>query len=441
MAYSSGVPPSEGMTYQTAVDTLAALQPQTIRPGLDRIKAMLAELAHPEATFKIIQVAGTNGKGSTGAMVAAILQSAGCRVGLYTSPHLCSVRERIRVNRVPISREEFAEGIHKLLPLAQTIAPTYFEVLTALGLHYFARREVEWAVLEVGMGGRWDATTVGSPLASVITPIDFDHQAYLGWRLEEIAAEKAAIIRSGVAVSAAQAPAVEEVIKKRSELLGVQLLIEGRELSIAVRHQDPSGHRLDLKGPDWELPDLALPLLGLFQPTNCLLAVGAVRALRSSVTVSDKAIREGVRTVRWPGRFQLLQEEPYLVVDSAHNPAGARALAHSLRTHFPRQAITLILGIYKDKDKAQILETLTPLADRIILTASSHPRAASPDELRGLVPSTHAEILVISNILDALTLALTPPTTPVICVAGSLSLVAEALEWFHAQGPDIPCEV
>ena len=430
------------MTYQDAVETLSGLQPLTIRPGLERIQAMLEQLGHPEERFKIIQIAGTNGKGSVAAMVAAILEAAGYRVGLYTSPHLCSIRERIRVNRVPISREEFAEGIHRLLPLIQSITPTYFEALTALGLHCFARQQVEWAVLEVGMGGRWDATTVGSPLASVITPIDFDHQAYLGWRLEEIAAEKAAIIRNGVAVSAAQDPVVEKMIKTRSDSMTVQLLTEGRELCLTVRHKDLSGYHLDLRGPDWQLPDLALPLLGSFQPTNCLLAVGAVRALRSSrVEISDEAIREGVRTVRWPGRFQALKKEPWLVIDSAHNPAGARSLASSLGTYFPGQPITLVLGIYKDKDKAQILEILTPLADRIILTAPSNPRAASPDELRGLVPSTRAEIFVISDILDALTFALTPPTTPVICVAGSLSLVAETLEWFHAQGPDIPCEI
>lgn len=430
------------MNYPEALEALSAREPQTIRPGLDRIRAMLQALGNPEAGLKIVHVAGTNGKGSVSAMVAAILDAAGFRVGLYTSPHLSSVRERIRINRLPISESAFARGIERLAPLIRLHQPTYFETLTALGFDHFASQGVDWAVLEVGMGGRWDATSVGCPLVSVITPIDFDHQAYLGWRLEEIAVEKAAIIRSGVALSAAQAPAAEAVLEARARDAGVRLFTEGRELHVSVRAQDLGGFRLDLQGPHWALSDCFVPLLGVFQPRNALLAVGAVEALRTQgFALSDEAIREGLGRVRWPGRFQPLEREPWLIVDSAHNPAGASALAESLEAYFPGSEITLILGIYKDKDKAGILDILAPLATRLILTTAHNPRAASPMELGGMLPCTKAEVFVISNISDSLSLALAPPRTTITCVAGSLSLVAEAIEWFRSEGGDIPCEI
>ena len=430
------------MNYPEALEALSAREPQTIRPGLDRILAILAALGNPEERFKIVHVAGTNGKGSVSAMVAAILEAAGFRVGLYTSPHLSSVRERIRVNRRPISESEFARGIERLAPLIRLHQPTYFETLTALGLDHFASQGVDWAVLEVGMGGRWDATSVGRPLVSVITPIDFDHQAYLGWRLEEIAGEKAAIIRSGVAVSATQAGAVAAVLEARARDAGVPLLTEERELHVSVRKQNLDGFRLDLRGRDWALTDCFVPLLGVFQPRNALLAVGAVGALRTQgFALPDGAIREGLGSVRWPGRFQPLEREPWLIVDSAHNPAGARALADSLKGYFPESQPTLILGIYKDKDKGEILEILAPLATRLILTTSRNPRAASPMELGGMLPNTQAEVHVISNISDSLSFALAQGRTAVTCVAGSLSLVAEAIEWFRGEGGDIPCEI
>ena len=292
------------------------------------------------------------------------------------------------------------------------------------------------------MGGRWDATSVGRPLVSVITPIDFDHQAYLGWRLEEIAAEKAAIIRSGVAVSAAQAPAARAVLEARALDAGVRLFTEGRELHVLVREKSLDGFHLDLSGPDFTLTDCRVSLLGVFQPKNALLAVGAVEALRAQgFPLSDEAVRKGLEIVRWPGRFQPLEKEPWLIVDSAHNPAGANALAESLRAYFPGGQITLILGIYKDKDKAGILDILAPLATRLILTTAHNPRAASPMELHGILPDTKAEVLVMSNISESLSFALGEGRTAVTCVAGSLSLVAEAIDWWRGQGGDIPCEI
>jgi dihydrofolate synthase/folylpolyglutamate synthase len=412
-----------------------------MRPGLERIEALLEALGHPERRFSIVQVGGTNGKGSVSVMAASILKATGLRVGLYTSPHLCSLRERIRVNGEALSPEAVVEGVLQLWPLVERVEPTVFEAVTALGLDYFARQGVDLAVLEVGMGGRLDATTVGRPLLSVVSRVDFDHQAFLGWTLEEIAREKAAIIRSGRAVAAAQPPPVTEVLLRRAEEVPVPLWVEGRDLSVTLLSRDLAGQRLALSGPGWEISDLFLPLLGSFQPQNALLAVSAVKALASAgIRVPDGAIREGLGRVTWPGRFQLVGRDPWIVLDGAHNPGGAQALATSLLDAFGDQAKTLILGISADKDKAGILKVLAPLASRLILTASSNPRAAPIETLLPLLPPIEGRVEVGRSVAEALSLALRPPRTPIMCVAGSLFTVADVLTR-QGRGGDIPCEV
>ncbi len=432
------------MTYAEAVSRILALRGGELagmRPGLERIQGVLDAIGNPERRYRIVQVAGTNGKGSVAVMVASMLKAAGLRVGLYTSPHLCSFRERIRVNGEAISESDLTDGVDALAILFARFDTSMFEATTALALDHFARAEVEIAVLEVGMGGRLDATTVGEPLVSVVTRIDHDHQAYLGWRLEEIAAEKAAIIRSGRAVAGAQAPEVTEVLFRRAESARVPLLLEGRDLGVSVMRADLTGQRLDMTGPGWALSDLWLPLLGRFQPGNALLAVAAVKELSpSGVEVSEAAMREGLAKVRWPGRFQVIGRDPWIVLDGAHNPAGAQALAASLNEYFGETPRTLIVGISSDKDKAGILKCLAPEATRLILTASSHPRAAPPEELRALLPPTEARVEISESVAEALSLALDAPKTPIICVSGSLFTIADALAEIRGVR-DIPCEI
>ncbi|MBI4589271.1 MAG: bifunctional folylpolyglutamate synthase/dihydrofolate synthase [Candidatus Rokubacteria bacterium] len=412
-----------------------------MRPGLERVEALLEALGHPERRFAIVQVGGTNGKGSVSVMVASILKAAGLTVGLYTSPHLCSFRERIRINGQAISQAAVVEGVEELWQLIERVNPTVFEAVTALGLAYFARQGVNLAVLEVGMGGRLDATTVGRPLVSVISHIDYDHQAFLGWSLEEIAAEKAAIVRSGSAVAAAQAAGVTRVLRRRAEVMGVPLWLEEDHLAVRLLSRDLSGQRIAVSGPGWNLEPLFLPLLGSFQPQNALLAVAAVKALTAAgVRVPEAAVREGLARVRWPGRFQIVGRNPWIVLDGAHNPAGAQALASSLRDAFGDEPKTLILGISADKDKAGILKALAPVASRLILTASTHPRATPPEELRALLPPTEARMEVTGSVREALRLALSPPAPPMICVTGSLFTVADVLAEQHREG-DIPCEI
>ncbi|MBI4609692.1 MAG: bifunctional folylpolyglutamate synthase/dihydrofolate synthase [Candidatus Rokubacteria bacterium] len=432
------------MTYAEAVGRLLGLRGGEyagMRPGLERVEELLEALGYPERRYAIVQVGGTNGKGSVAVMIAAILKAAGHRVGLYTSPHLCSFRERIRVDGRAISEDEVADAVEGLGSLIARLGATMFEAVTALALDHFAREGIEWAVLEVGMGGRLDATTVGFPKAEVITRIAHDHQAFLGWRLEQIAREKAAIIRSGHAVAAAQAPEVTEVLLAQARQAGVPIWLQGRELAVSIRSRGLSGQQLDLRGPGWELSDCFVPLLGGFQAENALLAVSTAKALTDfGVEVPDAVIRQGLARVSWPGRFQLIRRDPWVVLDGAHNPAGAQALAAALDDYFPGVAKTLIVGISSDKDKAGILKALTSLATRLILTASSNPRATPPEELRALLPPTESQVAMRATVAQALSMAMTPPLTPMVCVTGSLFCVADALAKVTGSR-DIPCEI
>jgi dihydrofolate synthase/folylpolyglutamate synthase len=425
------------MTYGEAVARILGLRGGEVagmRPGLERIEALLDAIGNPERAFRIAQVGGTNGKGSVSSMLAAILRAAGHRVGLYTSPHLVDFRERIRVDGRPISEADVVDGVEAIGTLVARLDATMFEATTALGLDHFAREGVDIAVLEVGLGGRLDATTVGRPEVEILSRIDYDHQAILGHSLTEIAGEKAAIIRSGVAFSARQEPEALDVLVRRAATASVPLEWVGRDLDVAVRSFTLDGQRLDLRGPGWRIDDVLCRLLGVFQPDNALLAVAAARHLGAD----DASIRRGLATVEWPGRFQIIHREPTVILDGAHNPDGARALAASLAAYFPSQPLTLILGISADKDLPGILEILAPLATRLILTAYASPRAAPPARLRSSAPRCAADVRTADSLGEALSLAQTAPRTPVVCVAGSLHLIGEALARAR-ESPDILC--
>jgi dihydrofolate synthase/folylpolyglutamate synthase len=427
------------MTYAEALARLLALrggEHAGMRPGLARIETLLDALGNPEQRYTLVQVGGTNGKGSTAAMLAAVLRAAGRRVGLYTSPHLVSFRERIRVDGEAIGEDDVADGFDAIATLIARLDATMFEAATALALDHFAREAVDVAVLEVGLGGRLDATTVGAPAVTAMARIDLDHQEVLGATLEAIAREKAAIIRSGVAVASAQAPEAASVLLARAAEKRIPLLMEGRELSVRVTARDLEGQTLDLAGPGWRLDGVPIPLLGTFQPSNALLAAAAARAL----DVDPAAIRAGLARARWPGRFEVLRAgDRHVVLDGAHNPAGARALAASLAEWFGDAPLTLIFGAFRDKDVAGMLAPLAARARRVILTAASNVRAATPEALRGHVPPGPERVETAASAGEALALAARPPHTPVLCVAGSLSLIGDVLR--HAQGSDNPCPI
>jgi dihydrofolate synthase/folylpolyglutamate synthase len=426
------------VTYAEAVARVQALrggEHTGMRAGLARIEALLAALGNPERRYTLVQVGGTNGKGSVSVMLAAMLRAAGRRVGLYTSPHLVSFRERIRVNGEAITEDRVVDGVEALGTLVARLDASMFEATTALALDHFAAEGVDVAVLEVGLGGRLDATTVGRPAVCVITSIDLDHQAVLGPTLAHIAAEKAAIIRSGLAVVAEQEAEVADIIAARAAHVGVPLLRQGRELAVRVVRRGLDGQRIACDGPGWSLGDVELALLGEFQPANALLALAAARQLG----VPEAALRAGLRRVRWPGRFQIVGRHPWVVLDGAHNVGGARVLAASLRGYFGGERITLIVGISDDKDAATMLAVLAPLASRLIVTAASNRRAMAPASLAAKLPSSVAAVETAPSAAEALAMALGSSRPDVVCVAGSLFLVADALR--HLGAGDTPCSV
>ncbi|GAF76579.1 unnamed protein product, partial [marine sediment metagenome] len=386
-----------------------------------------------------IHIAGSKGKGSVAAMIASILQAAGYRSGLYTSPHLHNVRERIAVDGQPIGEDDFARLIEVLAP--QVAAEnedgrfgqlTTFELLTALAFLYFQDRDARWQVLEVGMGGRLDATNVVDEKAvCVITPISLEHTIVLGDTVEKIAAEKAAILRPGTMVVMAPQPYPEAaaVIRARAAELGAPLLDVGETYSAQRLSWDLIGQSFRLAGPgcSWEL---RLPLLGAHQVENAATAVAAIDALRSGgVVVSEESIEEGLSRLSWPGRLEVLRDKPLIVVDGAHNGDSARRLRQALRDHFSFGRAILVMGVSGDKTIAAMAEELAPMTQSLIATRSQHPRAAEPEAVAAAFAARGVASETCPTVAAALdrARALAEPDD-LIGVVGSLFVVAEARE-------------
>jgi dihydrofolate synthase/folylpolyglutamate synthase len=391
------------VTYPEAIRQLYALgnELKNAKFDLERIAGLLEQLGNPHLRGRFVHVAGTNGKGSTSAMIESGLRHAGLRTGLYTSPHLIEPTERIQIGGAPISQAEFAAAFARIPePL------TYFETVTAMAFLIFAER-AEITVLEVGLGGRLDATNVVQPELCVITPIDFDHEAFLGKSIESIASEKAGILKPGVpAVFAPQRPEALAVLQSRTIPIP---LLEAENIELHRR-----GSRFVIDGMRIECP-----LAGAHQVENTRVAVTALRQLG----VADAAIEAGIAAARWPGRLERLRENPELIVDGAHNPAGARALASYLDRFYAGEQLTLIFGAMRDKSLEEIAEILFPRFYRVILTAPKQPRAMSPEALLDLVD--HPDIRTATGLEEALAMA--EGTT---FVSGSLFLVGEVEQLF-----------
>jgi dihydrofolate synthase / folylpolyglutamate synthase len=388
------------VTYREALAWLYATQKFGIKLGLETTERLLREL-RIEKHARVVHVAGTNGKGSVCAMVDSICRAADYRTGLFTSPHLISFRERIRVNGEMISEEEVALGLTKIRDLIAdwNRCPTFFEIATALALHHFQEWRCEIIVLETGMGGRLDATNAITADVSVITPIDFDHQKWLGNSLAEIAREKAGIIKSGVAViSAAQHEQAANAIKQRAVECGSPVEII----------QEP-----------WTRS--AVALRGTHQKINAALAVAAVRQLQ----VSDDVINCGLKTVQWPARFHVWNER--IVVDGAHNPAGARTLVETWRAEFGDQYAAIILAVLRDKNMAEMINIFAAIATNFILPQIRSQRAVSPTELAGLISGITPPLRYSIADSTAEAIALAKKETSRALITGSLHFAGEAL--------------
>lgn len=425
------------MLFDEALRYLLGLGHETLamKLGLAGVERLLAELGDPQRAYPAVQIAGTNGKGSTAAMLDAVCGTAGIKTGLYTSPHLVSITERVRVAGRDISAEEFARAATVVREAAETVAratgalPTFFEQVTAVALVAFREAGIELAVLETGLGGRLDATTAARADVVAITPVSLDHQEHLGETLAEIAAEKAAIIRAGVAavVVGPQEPEAEAVIRARCREVGVEPRFAADD---ATLEGACGGGRLRVTfrtGRD-VYPGACLALRGRHQAANAAVAVRLAEALgERGFTISRAAVVEGLERARHAGRLELREGAPPVLFDGAHNPAGARALREYLDESV-RAPVTMVFGAMREKRVGEIGAILFPAARRLVLTEPASPRAARVDELVRAIPPAHdlSTITLAPSPRDALTLArsLTPPDG-LICVTGSLYLVGE----------------
>lgn len=408
---------------------------------VSRIEALLESLGSPHLAAASVHIAGTKGKGSTAAMIASILTASGRRTGLYTSPHLHSFTERIRMDGLPISETGFARLVGSLAPafdafnrLGSHGELTTFEILTTLAFVHFREQEADYQVLETGLGGRLDATNVVRPRVCAITSISLDHTEVLGQTLAQIAAEKAGIIKPGcIAVSALQPPEVRRVVSGVCAERGVRLLEVGRDIDWTLTGRSGSGQSFRVAG--WRgTYDLTLPLLGEHQLDNAAVAVGIAEALGASGDeIGAPAIAAGLSRVSWPGRLQVLRRNPLLVVDGAHNADSAQKLVRALSGHFRFKAAILVVGTSRDKDIAGIAAGLRPLAARVIVTRSQNPRAAETSVLRAEFSSTGVEVAEAETVESALAMALGEAgPEDLVCVTGSLFVVAEAIRWQEA---------
>jgi dihydrofolate synthase/folylpolyglutamate synthase len=414
--------------YPDSVSFLYALgnEFKTIKFGLERITTVLDRLGRPHRACRFVHVAGTNGKGSTSAMIERALREHGVRTGLYTSPHLVEPTERIRVAGRPVSREEFAEAFDAVHEAAEQLLgaggidmhPTYFETITAMAFLLFRRQGAEIVVLETGMGGRLDATNVVEPLLSVITPVDFDHERWLGDTIPKIASEKAGILKPRrPAVFARQRPEAREVLERRAREVEAPLADaaawEARDLEL-----HPGGSRFRAVSAGREM-EIECPLMGAHQVENALTAIAALDLLG----VPPEAIRRGIAATRWPGRLEKVGERPLMLLDGAHNPAGAAALAAALRRFYSGRRIWMIFGAMRDKDLGVIGPLLFPLAAELIFVTLRQSRAYSAEEIRALGGETRARTAGCAA--EALRLAGAAAPGDVVVVTGSLYLVGE----------------
>ena len=403
--------------------------------NLDRMRSLVALLGHPQNAFSSIHIAGSKGKGSTAAMVASILQAAGHRTGLYTSPHLHTFRERIRIDGALISRQRLIRLWQELKPvIANLPGVTTFEIITALAFMDFARPPVDWAVIEVGLGGRLDATNVIQPAACAITALSLEHTHLLGDTLTAIAAEKAGIIKPGVpVVTGPQPPEALEVLRRTAAAAEAPLIQAGRDWRWRILELTPDGLRLDIFGPDSTIRDVWLPLTGAHQAINATVAVAVLDAM-PGLTLTETAIRRGLRETFWPGRLERIARRPDILLDSAHNPDSAARL-HQALDLYPHRRRILLFGASADKDITATLQLLGEDAEVIILTRSFHPRAAEParlyEEARRLFP--RKRLFLAADVAPGLELALSlAEEGDLILVTGSIFVVAAAREaWAH----------
>ncbi|MGB3729208.1 MAG: folylpolyglutamate synthase/dihydrofolate synthase family protein [Thermodesulfobacteriota bacterium] len=404
-----------GLTY------LNSLGLHKVKPGLERIKSLLNVLGNPQDKVPGIIIAGTNGKGSVAAAIASILSAQGYKVGLYTSPHLISITERIKINDVQISESDLNSILVELKEAAEKaqIEPSYFEIITAAAFLYFAREKVDFNVLEVGLGGRWDATNVITPLLSVITNITLEHTEYLGDTIAAISAEKACIIKPSIPIVTAVEGEAFNVIEQQSIENASPLLRYRSDFFI----NSDSSDSFHYKGILRDFRNLKSNLKGSYQTKNLALAIAAIEILKKNrqISISEQSIRDGLSTISWEGRFEVLRDNPPLILDSAHNPGAAKSLVESLVDTYPNTKFSFLIGMLDDKGHSNFLKEISSITEKLIITRVPSERTAYTQELKTLAQEHIDDIEIIEDYEAAYStvLNLNRPS----CITGSLYLV------------------
>ena len=435
---------------------LARAPEHDLEPSLDRIAAVMDLLGEPQRTFPVIHITGTNGKTSTARIIESILREMGLKTGRFTSPHLHDIRERISIGGESITREAFLAAWQDIAPFVDAVDTrsvaeggprmTYFEVIVAIGYAAFADAPVDVAIVEVGMGGSWDATNVVDAAVSVITPIGIDHQHFLGDHILDIATEKAGIIKAdGIAIVGVQEPDVAALIIERAEEVGARrVAVESIDFGVSARDVAVGGQQLSVRGLMGEYTDLVLPLHGAHQASNTALAIAAVEAFvgGGEQRITDDVLQAGLAAASSPGRLEIVRRSPTVLVDAAHNPHGARALAAAISDSFTFTRLVGVLAILKDKDATEMIEALDPVLDEVVVTRTTSARAMSPNALGEIAAEILGEhrVTVIPELPDALDraaeLADEGGVAGAVLATGSVITAAEVRMLLGAEGSD-----
>ena len=387
-----------------------------IVPTLDRIAALAALLGDPQRACPVIHVTGTNGKTSTARMTETLLRARGLRTGLYTSPHLSTMRERICIDGEPLSAEDFVAAYEDVAPYAamvdgqQAVQLSFFEMLTAMAFAAFADAPVDVAVIEVGLGGTWDATNIADGAVAVVTPVAIDHTAYLGDTVGAIATEKAGIIKPGaVAVLARQPEAAAAALERRAAEVAVPVLTEGTDFAVTGRDLAVGGQRLALSGLKGSYPDLLLPLFGAYQAQNAVCALAAVEAFSAAGPLDEELVTQAFAAMTAPGRLEVVRRSPVVIVDSAHNPAGMAASMAAVTEAFGFETLVAVLAVSADKDVPGMLAELEPAVSSLVVTRNSAARSMDPGELERLAAGVFGpdRVFTAPRLDDAIDIATT----------------------------------
>jgi dihydrofolate synthase/folylpolyglutamate synthase len=441
-------------SYADAERALLARWPETrLEPSLDRIEALTELLGDPQRAYPVIHLTGTNGKTTTSRMIDTLIRATGLRTGRFTSPHVESMTERISIDGEPLTREQFLQSYNEIAPYLHLVDRdsdhplSFFETVVAMAFSSFTDAPVDVAIVEVGMGGSWDATNVADGVVAVITPISVDHAKYLGARPQDIAVEKAGIIKPGATVvSAAQAPEVAPVLAERAREVGATILWEGVDFGVEHRVPAVGGQMLRLRGLRGEYDEVFLPLYGAHQAQNAALALAAVEAFTGEEPLGDELVHQALAGVTSPGRLEIVRRSPTIVLDAAHNPHGAAALVAALQDSFTFSPLVGVVGVMADKDYEGVLSELEPALAHIVCTQNSTPRALPAEELAEVaegifgVDRVHVAARLEDAIDQAATLAEEGGTygeaigSGGVLVTGSVITVGEARVMLKAKG-------